>query len=149
MANNNAGVLVARALAAGALVVWGGAGAGCASGAVQRGALIGAASGAALGVGTGLLISDKDLLGSPETLESGNLSLGTGEAVGAGVAIGVVFGAIVGAMIGHSSDDEPQLEQPKAASTLDAADPATTAQVSNDLRLQATARVSRPVPVAF
>jgi len=87
--------------------------AGCASAAVQRGALIGAGSGAALGVGTGFLISDPDLLGSPETIESGNISLGTGESVAVGAIVGAVFGGLVGAMIGHASDDEPAIpEQP-------------------------------------
>jgi hypothetical protein len=82
---------------------------GCASASVQptvRGALIGALSGATLGAGTGLLVSDPDLLGSAETPESGDLGLGAGESVAAGATIGLVFGALVGAMIGHGSEDE-------------------------------------------
>ena len=78
---------------------------GCASAAVQRGALIGALSGAAVGAGTGALISNEDLLGSPETVASGNIALGAPESIAAGATIGVVFGAIVGAMIGYGDDE--------------------------------------------
>jgi hypothetical protein len=139
MANIKAGFLI-RSLAAGAVVSAVATGSGCASGAVQRGALIGAASGAVLGVGTGLLVSDKDLLGSPATKESGNLSLATGEAVGASVAIGVVFGALVGAMVGHASDDEPSSGSPEAA---------PPASAHSEPRVRADAQVSRAAPSAF
>jgi hypothetical protein len=74
---------------------------GCASGAVQRGTLIGAVAGAAAGSGVGLLIADPDLLGSNKRSE---LQLQRGHTVVAGAIIGVVFGAIVGAMIGHGSE---------------------------------------------
>lgn len=143
MANLKAGVLN-RVLAAAAVLSAVVTGSGCASGAVQRGALIGAASGAVLGAGTGLLISDKELLGSPATPESGNLSLGTGEAVGASVAIGVAFGALVGAMIGHASDDEPSSKSPEAEPP-----PAPAGSALRESRLRAEAQVSRAAPVAF
>lgn len=78
---------------------------GCASASVQRGALIGALSGALVGAGTGVLISNEDLLGSPETAASGDIALGAPESIGAGATIGAVFGAIVGAMIGYGDDE--------------------------------------------
>lgn len=89
--------------------------AGCASGPTVKGALIGAGSGAVLGATTGFLISDPDLLGSPTTEVSGDLSLDKGPTVAASSLIGVVFGAIAGAMIGHGYE-EPGEVQPAAAS---------------------------------
>ena len=92
--------------------------AGCASGPVVKGTLIGAATGAVLGAGTGVLISNEDLLGSPTSERSGDLSLGSGSAIGAGTLIGVTLGAIVGAMIGHGYDDEFSAEaSPPAAAS--------------------------------
>ena len=84
---------------------------GCVSAPVTRGTLIGAAAGAALGAGTGALVSNEDLLGSPKTEASGDISLDPGPTIAAGAAIGVVFGALVGAMIGHIHDD-PDAEAP-------------------------------------
>ena len=78
---------------------------GCASAPVQRGTLIGLATGAALGAGTGVLVSDEKLLGSPTTEASGNIGLKSGAAIGAGALIGGVFGAFVGALIGHGHED--------------------------------------------
>lgn len=78
--------------------------AGCVSSHVCKGATIGAVSGAAAGAGVGLLISDKDLLGSESTPQKADTSLGTGETIAASAAIGVVFGAIVGAMVGHVNE---------------------------------------------
>lgn len=78
---------------------------GCASASIQRGALIGALSGAAVGAGTGALISNEDLLGSPETAASGDISLDAPQSIAAGAAVGVVFGAIVGAMIGFGDEE--------------------------------------------
>lgn len=77
---------------------------GCVSSQVCKGATIGAVSGAAAGAGVGLLISDKSLLGSENTPEKGNTSLGVGETIAASAVIGVVFGAVVGAMIGHQNE---------------------------------------------
>lgn len=79
--------------------------AGCATSPVVKGTLIGAAAGAALGAGTGALVSDEDLLGSPKSQERGNLALHPGSTIGVGTLIGVAFGALVGAMIGHGQDD--------------------------------------------
>ena len=107
MVNERASVITRALLALLTVVLM----AGCASAAVQRGALIGAGAGAAVGVTTGFLISDPDLLGSSESIESGNISLGTGESVAAGAIIGAVFGALVGAMIGHAADDEPVMPE--------------------------------------
>ena len=78
--------------------------AGCVSSQVRNGATIGAISGAAAGAGVGVLISDKDLLGSEATPQKGNTSLGAGETVAASALIGVVFGAIDGSMIGHVNE---------------------------------------------
>lgn len=92
---------------------------GCASGPVAKGTLIGAVSGAVLGTGTGILVSNDKLLGSPETESSGNISLDKGPTIGAGALIGVVLGAVVGAMIGHGYDepgDAADSSQPAAAS---------------------------------
>lgn len=93
--------------------------AGCASGPVAKGAMIGALSGAVLGTTTGVLVSNEDLLGSKTDERSGNLALKKGPTIGAGALIGVVFGAVVGAMIGHGYDDgsveEPASPQPGAA----------------------------------
>jgi hypothetical protein len=92
--------------------------AGCASGPVAKGTLIGAVTGAALGAGTGALVSNEDLLGSPKSERSGDLSLDSGPTIGAGALIGVALGAIVGAMIGHGYDDElsEEASPPAAAS---------------------------------
>ena len=87
------------------MVLCGLAFAGCAMNPVVKGTLIGAASGAALGAGTGALVSDEDLLGSPKAQERGNLALHPGSTIGVGTLIGATFGAIVGAMIGHGYDD--------------------------------------------
>jgi hypothetical protein len=89
--------------------------AGCASGPTVKGALIGAGSGVVLGATTGVLISDPDLLGSPTTAESGDLSLDKGPTIGASTLIGAVFGAIVGAMIGHGYDEPGDEALPPAA----------------------------------
>jgi len=92
--------------------------AGCASGPVAKGTLIGALTGAVVGTGTGILVSDESLLGSSESERSGDLSLDKGPTIGAGAIIGVVFGALVGAMIGHGYDDPSADEaapQPGAA----------------------------------
>lgn len=75
---------------------------GCVSAQQTRGTLIGAAAGAALGAGTGALVSNEKLLGSPKSEASGDISLDPGPTIGAGALIGVVFGALVGAMITHS-----------------------------------------------
>jgi hypothetical protein len=87
--------------------------AGCASGPVAKGTLIGALSGAVVGTGTGILVSNDNLLGSPESERSGDLSLDKGPTIGAGAIIGVVFGALVGAMIGHGYDDPDGEEAPQ------------------------------------
>jgi len=87
---------------------------GCISSAVTKGAVIGAVSGAALGAGTGVLISNDDLLGSSKQSQ---LQLASGTAIGAGSLIGGVFGAIVGAMIGHQREDNlPLAPRAEAAS---------------------------------
>jgi hypothetical protein len=86
---------------------------GCVSSSVQRGTIIGAASGAALGLGSGLLISDDKLLGSSKASQA---ELDRGASVGAGVLIGTVFGAIVGAMIGHGNDNSGREPTPAATS---------------------------------
>jgi hypothetical protein len=93
--------------------------AGCASGPVAKGAMIGALSGAVVGTTTGLLVSNEDLLGSKTDERSGNLALKKGPTIGAGAIVGVVFGAVVGAMIGHGYDDgsnDGPGSQPPAAS---------------------------------
>jgi hypothetical protein len=98
--------------------------AGCASGPVAKGTLIGAVTGAALGAGTGFLVSDEDLLGSPTSERSGDLSLDKGPTVGAGALIGVALGAVVGAMIGHGYDDgDTEEAPPPAAASLDRQQP--------------------------
>jgi hypothetical protein len=92
--------------------------AGCASGPVAKGTLIGALSGAVLGSGTGVLVSNEHLLGSSTSEKSGDLSLDKGPTIGAGAIIGVVFGAMVGAMIGHGYDEpdsDATAPQPEAA----------------------------------
>src|SRR5215471_2058586 len=95
MANIKAVLIVVCGLAAG----------GCATSPTVKGTLIGAVSGAALGAGTGVLISNEDLLGSPSSAETGNLALHPGPTIAASTLIGAVFGAIVGAMIGHGQGD--------------------------------------------
>jgi hypothetical protein len=92
--------------------------AGCASGPVAKGSMIGAASGAALGATTGVLISSPSLLGSPTSEISGDLSLDKGPTIAASTLIGVVFGAVVGAMIGHGYDEGSEV-QPTAAGGQD------------------------------
>ena len=89
---------------------------GCATAPVATGTLIGAATGAALGAGTGVLVSSPDLLGSPETEESGNIALKTGPAVGAGALIGAVFGGLLGAMLAYDEKDADE-EPPPPSST--------------------------------
>jgi hypothetical protein len=91
--------------------------AGCASGPTVKGALIGAGSGLVLGATTGVLISDPDLLGSPTSVESGDLSLDKGPTIGASTLVGAVFGAVVGAMIGHGYEDGDEALPPGAASS--------------------------------
>ena len=89
--------------------------AGCATSPVLKGAIFGGASGAALGAGTGVLISDEDLLGSSTAPATGNISLDSGPTVAAGAVIGLLFGALAGAMVGHGHDDgdeEPSLPSP-------------------------------------
>ena len=88
---------------------------GCASAPIATGTLIGAASGAALGAGTGVLISDPNLLGSPETEESGNIGLKTGPAIGAGALIGAVFGGLLGAMLAYDEKDANEEPPPPEA----------------------------------
>jgi uncharacterized protein YcfJ len=84
---------------------------GCASGQVQRGALIGAASGLVAGGTVGVLISDKNLLGSRTDDNSGNIALPRGGTIAASLLVGTMLGAIVGAMVGHQRDDG--YEQPQ------------------------------------
>jgi len=87
----------------------------CASAAVQRGTLIGAATGAVLGSGTGVLISNDDLLGSSQSEASGDLALTAAPTIGASALIGAVFGAIVGAMIGHGNENPAAPADPPAS----------------------------------
>lgn len=103
---------------------------GCASSQVQRGALIGAASGLVAGGTVGVLISDKHLLGSNTTPESGNIALPRGESIAASLLVGAVFGAIVGAMVGHQRDDG--YEQPQKSATPSAQSTPAGASGSND-----------------
>lgn len=77
---------------------------GCASSAIQRGALIGAGTGAVLGTTTGVLITDDDLLGTRESKLQGNVSLETGSTILAGAVVGALFGGLVGAMAGKAND---------------------------------------------
>jgi hypothetical protein len=84
-----------------------GANLGCMGSAVQNGALIGAASGAIAGAGTGLLISNHDLLGSEASKAHGDIELSSGESIATGLAMGAVVGAIVGAMVGHVHERPP------------------------------------------
>ena len=86
----------------------------CVSSSVHKGTLIGAASGALLGAGTGVLISNEDLLGSSKASQ---LQLDPGASIGAGVLIGTVFGAIVGAMAGAQNDDTLKLTDDPAPQT--------------------------------
>lgn len=99
--------------------------AGCVSSQVCKGAAIGATSGAVAGAGVGLLISDKDLLGSENTPAKGDTSLGMGETIAASAAIGVVFGAVVGAMIGHQNEPRYGREINEAAAREAQASPET------------------------
>jgi hypothetical protein len=78
---------------------------GCVSAQVQRGALIGAGSGLVLGAGVAELISDKSLLGSSTSKDSGNIALPRGATFASSMLIGTVIGAIVGAMVGHRRDE--------------------------------------------
>ena len=114
---------------------------GCASGPVQRGALIGAIAGAAAGAGAGLLISDENLLGSSKQSQ---IELQRGSAVGAGAVIGVVFGAIIGSMIGHGSEDK----YPPPPNVPPPTDPADSAAAAGDTSEGVQARAGR-VPSAF
>jgi hypothetical protein len=116
---------------------------GCVSGRVQRGAVIGAASGLVLGGTTGVLISDKHLLGSDDSAASGNISLAKGPTIAASILIGTVVGAIVGAMVGHRRDEgyDPeklQASSPKPAATPDA-DPKPAAKPDAGAKEQARA----------
>ena len=87
------------------------------AGAATKGALIGAVSGAALGAGTGVLISDDELLGSSKQSQ---LELSAGASIGAGSLIGGVFGAIIGAMIGDQRQDKlPLAPGPEEAAASD------------------------------
>jgi uncharacterized protein YcfJ len=95
---------------------------GCASGQVQRGALIGTATGLVAGGTVGVLISDEHLLGSSKKETSGNMALPPGGTIAASLLVGAVFGAIIGAMVGHQRDDgyeQPQKPAPTPARSQD------------------------------
>jgi hypothetical protein len=104
---------------------------GCVSSQVQRGALIGAGSGLVLGAGVAELISDKNLLGSDTSKQSGNMALPRGATFASSMLIGTVFGAIVGAMVGHRRDEGYDDEAPRPT-TPAAASPDTKAGASSD-----------------
>jgi len=111
-----------RALCIAMIVAWL---SGCVSAQVQRGAAIGAASGLVIGGVTGVLVSDKHLLGSDDSAQSGNIALPKGGSIAAGLAIGAVVGAVVGAMVGHRRDEGYEMPEKPAAKTPSNAAPAS------------------------